>query len=59
MLVLSRKEGERLVIAGQIFVTVTEICGNRVRLAIDAPPEVPIHREEVFRQLAASCGNPA
>lgn len=51
MLVLSRKEGERIVVAGRIVITVAEIRGDRVRLAFDAPPEVPIHREEVHRRL--------
>jgi carbon storage regulator len=51
MLVLSRKEGERVVVGGRIVVTVVEVHGDRVRLAFDAPPEVPIHREEVFRRL--------
>jgi len=52
MLVLSRKRGEKIQIGGNITVTVVQVAGDRVRLAFDAPPEVPIHREELLRKLA-------
>jgi carbon storage regulator len=45
MLVLSRKLGERIVIDGGIVVTVVQIKGNQVRIALDAPPHVGISRE--------------
>lgn len=48
MLALSRKVGERLVIGGNIVVTVIEVKGETVRLAIDAPREIPVHRGEVY-----------
>lgn len=51
MLVLSRKSGERLVIGPNIVVTVLEVRGNVVKLGCEAPPEVPIHREEVSRRM--------
>lgn len=51
MLVLSRKSGERLVIGPNIVVTVLEVRGNVVKLGCEAPPEVPIHREEVTRRM--------
>jgi carbon storage regulator len=51
MLVLSRKKDERIVIGGNIEVTVVEIRGDRVKLGFVGPQEVPIHREEVFRRL--------
>lgn len=51
MLVLSRKSGERLVIGPDIIITVLEVRGNLVRLGCQAPPCVPIHREEVSRRL--------
>jgi carbon storage regulator len=50
MLVLSRKAGEQLVIDGCITVTVLETRGNKVRLGIDAPPEVSVHRQEVHQR---------
>ena len=51
MLVLSRKKDERIVIDGRIEVKVVEIRGKTVRLAIDAPREVPVHRQEVFEAI--------
>ena len=46
MLVLSRKKNESIVINNDIIVTVVEIRGDKVRLGIVAPKEVPVHREE-------------
>ena len=48
MLVLSRKQYEEIVIDGDITVTVIEIRGDKVRIGIQAPPEVPVHRREVY-----------
>ena len=48
MLVLSRKKDERIIIGDQITVMVIEIRGDKVRLGIDAPKEVTVHREEVY-----------
>ena len=47
MLVLSRKAGQSIEIGNGITVTVTQIKGNKVRLGISAPAEVPIHRHEL------------
>lgn len=47
MLVLTRKERERLVIDERIVITVVRVAGGAVRLGIEAPLEVPIRREEV------------
>ena len=48
MLVLTRKPGEKVIIGGNISITVAEIRGNKVRLAIDAPNNVAIMREELI-----------
>jgi len=48
MLVLSRLKGERIMIGGDIQLTVVEIGGDKVRLGIDAPKEIPVHRQEVY-----------
>jgi len=48
MLVLSRKKNESIVINNDIVVTVVEIRGDKVRLGIVAPKEVPVHRQEVY-----------
>ena len=51
MLVIPRKEGESIVIGDDIIVTVIEIRGDKVRLGIEHPPEVPVHRREVFEAI--------
>jgi carbon storage regulator len=48
MLVLSRKKNESIVINNDVVVTVVEIRGDKVRLGIVAPKEVPVHRQEVY-----------
>jgi carbon storage regulator len=48
MLVLSRKRDERIVIGDNIVITVVEVRGDKVRLGIEAPSEVPVHRQEVL-----------
>ena len=51
MLVLSRKRGERIVIGPNIELAVVDIRGNKVRLAVDAPRDVSIHRQEVYQRI--------
>jgi len=51
MLVLSRKENERLVIGENIVVQIVRVSGGTVRLGIEAPAAVPIRREELARRL--------
>lgn len=48
MLVLSRKKGESIVINDSVTVTIVEIRGDKVRLGIEAPAEIPVHRREVL-----------
>ena len=52
MLVLSRKQGECLVIHGGIVIRILRIGSRTVRLGIDAPPEIEIHRAEILREPA-------
>lgn len=52
MLVLSRKKNETVVIGDSIKVTVTRIAGERVRLSIEAPKSVSVHRGEVVQRIA-------
>jgi carbon storage regulator len=48
MLVLSRKKNESIVINDEITIVVVEIRGDKVRLGVEAPKEVPVHRREVY-----------
>ena len=51
MLVLSRKKNESIVINDDITIVVVEIRGDKVRLGIEAPKEVPVHRHEVYEAI--------
>ena len=51
MLILTRRIGETLKIGGEIEVTVLGVKGNQVRLGIEAPKNVPVHREEVWERI--------
>lgn len=53
MLVLSRRIGESIVIGNQVVVTVLDVRGDQVRVGVDAPREVQVHRQEVHRSLQA------
>jgi carbon storage regulator len=54
MLVLTRKAGESLIIGDEIVVTVLEARGDVIRIGIQAPRDVQVHREEVYRELQAA-----
>ncbi len=51
MLVLSRKRGEQIVIGDNITVTILDIRNDKVRLGIQAPTDVPVHRREVYEAI--------
>jgi carbon storage regulator len=53
MLILTRRVGENLRIGEDVSVTVLAVNGNQVRLGINAPKSVAVHREEVFQRIAA------
>lgn len=54
MLVLSRRPQQSLLIGHNVVITVLEVNGDTVRIGISAPPEIDIHREEVYRDLQRS-----
>lgn len=56
MLILSRDETELLRIGDDITIQVLRIFGSSVRLGIDAPRDIPVHREEVYRRIRAHSG---
>jgi len=51
MLVLTRKAGESIVIGSQIRITVLEMQGRQIRLGIEAPSDIPVHRGEVYERI--------
>jgi carbon storage regulator len=58
MLVLSRKKNESIVINNDIRIVVVEIRGDKVRLGVEAPREVPVHRNEVYEAIQSSTRQP-
>jgi len=54
MLVLSRKKNESIVIDDNVVITIVEIRGDKVRLGIQAPRDIPVHRQEVLNAILQS-----
>ena len=63
MLVLSRQRDESIIFGDNIVITIVDIRGDKVRLGVEAPKEVPVHRREVYdaikRNEAAGQGTPS
>lgn len=57
MLILTRRVGETLMIGDNISVTVLGVKGNQVRLGVDAPKDVSVHREEIYQRIQGERGD--
>ena len=53
MLLLTRKLGENIRIGDDVKITIVEVKGNHVKLGIEAPPSVKVHREEIYERIQA------
>lgn len=56
MLVVTRRTGERIMIGSDVSLTILAVRGNQVRIGIDAPRDVAVHREEIFQKIKAERG---
>ena len=59
MLILTRRVGEVLMVGDDITITVLGVKGNQVRLGVDAPREVAVHREEIYQKVQSGDDAPA
>ena len=56
MLILSRNIGESVIIGDNVHVTLLSVSGNQVRIGINAPKDVAVHREEIYRRINEDSG---
>ena len=58
MLILSRKVDEKLIIGDDIEITILAVRGNQIRIGVNAPKSVAIHREEIYERIQAEQNTP-
>jgi carbon storage regulator len=59
MLILTRKVGERVMIGNEVTFTIVGVTGNQVRVGINAPKAIPVHREEIYKRIRRGIKPPA
>lgn len=59
MLILTRRVGESLMVGDDVTVMILGMRGNQVRIGVDAPKDIPVHREEIYRRIREGDSNSA